>query len=150
MGSEGAGERGLQALQLPTQAGNDRHPGRHHLAVGSSHYRRRLQLLARQGGLDTGSAGLDLPAPARPTQCRHQLGMRQRPAQLRGRGQLQDSDRIPTTGITSEGGQGCRIEGPQGAAYDVGLPSMSPDQLLVPRASTLTASASPESPATWR
>ena len=95
VGTEGAGKRGLQAHLLPAQAGDDRH----HLAIGSSHYRRRLQLLASQGGPDAGGAVLGLPAPARPTQCRHQLGMRQRPAQLRGRGQLQDGDRITTTGI---------------------------------------------------
>jgi hypothetical protein len=57
--------------------------------------------------------------------------MRQPPAQLRGRSQAKHRHRIPTTGIAAEGGQRCRIEGPQGTAHDVGLPLAGPHQLLM-------------------
>jgi hypothetical protein len=35
---------------------------------------------------------------------------------------------VPTTGIAAEGGQGCRVESPQGAGQDIGLPLAGPDQ----------------------
>jgi hypothetical protein len=81
--------------------------------------------------LDRSGAGLDQAAPARPTQCRHELGVRQRPTQLRGRGQLEHGHRIPAAGVTTEGSQRGRVEGPQGATDQVGLSLAGPDQLLV-------------------
>ena len=57
--------------------------------------------------------------------------MGQRSASIRGRGQAEHGDRVAATGIAAEGGQGGRVEGPQGAAHDVGLSLAGPDQLLM-------------------
>jgi hypothetical protein len=121
MATKGAGEGGLQARQLLAQAGHDRDGGRHHLAVRSRHHRWGLQLLAGQRGLDGGGAGLDLAAPTRPPQRGHELGMGQPPASIWRRGQAEHGHRVTATGVAAEGGQGCWVEGPQGAAHDVGL-----------------------------
>jgi hypothetical protein len=80
MAAEGAGERGLQPGQLLAQAGDDRHRGRHHLAVRSSHHWWGFQLLAGQRRLDRGGAGPDLTPATGPPQRRHELGMGQPPA----------------------------------------------------------------------
>jgi hypothetical protein len=89
------------------------------------------QLLAGQRSLDGGGAGLDLTPATRPPQCRHQLGMRQRPTALRTRGQAQHRDRVPAASIAPEGGQRRRVESPQGAAHDAGLALAGPGQLLM-------------------
>jgi hypothetical protein len=82
--------------------------------------------------VDGGGAGPDLATPTSPTQGGHQLGMRQPPAQLGGRGQAEHGHRVPTPRIAAEGGHRSRIEGPQGAADQIRLPLAGPDQLLVP------------------
>jgi hypothetical protein len=81
--------------------------------------------------LDGGGAGLDLTPPTGPAQCRHQLGLRQRPTQLRGRRQPEHGDRVAAAGVTSEGSHRGRVEGPQRAAQHLGLSLAGPDQLLV-------------------
>jgi hypothetical protein len=90
-----------------------------------------LQLLAGQGGLDGGGASVHLASATRPPQRVDQLAMGQRSASIWRRGQAEHGHRVPAAGIPTEGGQGCRVEGPQGAADDVGLSLAGPDQLLM-------------------
>ena len=76
--------------------------------------------------------GVDLAPVAGPAQHTDQLSMRQRPSLVRGRRQLEHGHRVPAARVAAEGGQRRRVERPQRASHQVGLPLPRPDQLLMP------------------
>jgi len=58
-----------------------------------------------------------------------------------GRGQAEHGHRVAAAGVAAEGGQGGRVEGPQGAARHVGLATPATPSAIRSRASTLPSTA---------
>jgi hypothetical protein len=76
-------------------------------------------------------AGVDLASATSLPQRLDQLRMRQRSTTIRRRRQPEHGHRVAASQIAAKDGQRRWVEGPQGAADQVGLPLAAPDQLLM-------------------